>query len=52
MVRSLSKKRKKPAGSGACNSDGEAFTHLVIPDESRRTLKVRKALPKYQKHTW
>lgn len=41
MVRSLSKKRKKPAGSGACISDGEAFTHLVIPDESRRTLKVR-----------
>ncbi|CAN0253912.1 unnamed protein product [Pylaiella littoralis] len=43
VVRSLSKGHR-PAGSGVCASDTEAFTHLVIPDESRRTLKVLFAL--------
>lgn len=39
VVRSLSKGHK-PAGSGVCSKETEPFTHLVIPDEKRRTLKV------------
>lgn len=39
VVRSLAKGHK-PAGARACSSEDEPFTHLVIPDESRRTLKV------------
>ena len=39
-MRSLSKKHR-PIGSGECATDTEGYTHLVIPDESRRTLKVR-----------
>lgn len=40
VVRSLSKGHR-PSGSGVGASDAEPYTHLVIPDESRRTLKVR-----------
>ncbi|CAN0105075.1 unnamed protein product, partial [Hapterophycus canaliculatus] len=43
VVRSLSK-RHRPSGSGVCSTDSEPFTHLVIPDVSRRTLKVLFAL--------
>ncbi|CAM9224180.1 unnamed protein product, partial [Ectocarpus sp. 12 AP-2014] len=43
VVRSLSKTHR-PHGSGVCTSDAEAYTHLVIPDVSRRTLKVLFAL--------
>ncbi|CBJ26768.1 expressed unknown protein [Ectocarpus siliculosus] len=43
VVRSLSKTHR-PHGSGVCMSDAEAYTHLVIPDVSRRTLKVLFAL--------
>ncbi|CAM9170547.1 unnamed protein product, partial [Scytosiphon promiscuus] len=43
VVRSLSKGHR-PYGSGVCASDSEPFTHLVIPDVSRRTLKVLFAL--------
>lgn len=40
VVQSLSRSHR-PAGSGVCTTDTEGYTHLVIPDESRRTLKVR-----------
>lgn len=40
VVRSLSKGHR-PAGSGVCNAEIDGYTHLVIPDQSRRTLKVR-----------
>ena len=40
VVQSLSKSHR-PAGSGVCATETEGYTHLVIPDESRRTLKVR-----------
>lgn len=43
MVRSLAKGHK-PSGTRVCSSDDEPFTHLVIPDETRRTLKVRETL--------